>query len=68
MKAQSGHRQKIMRAVAYNADGTIKRDYGIISYQHRNPVINWVVNHYISLKRAINDRKERSIQHGNSSH
>lgn len=44
-----------VHAVVTRADGSIE-DLGLISYWHRNPGINWVVNAYIFLKDKINGR------------
>lgn len=44
-----------IHAVITRADGTVE-DLGLISYWHRNPVINWTVNFYIRIKDFINGR------------
>jgi len=25
----------------FNADGTLKKDYGVVNYWHRNPLMRW---------------------------
>lgn len=48
-------KQTSIHAVVTRKDGTVE-NLGLISYWHRNPIINWVVNAYIRLKDFINDR------------
>jgi hypothetical protein len=44
-------KQSSISAKVLRADGTVKRDVGMIAFYHRNPVINWAVNKWISFKR-----------------
>lgn len=30
-----------------------EENFGLVSYYHRNPVINWIVNKYINIKRRV---------------
>lgn len=41
-------------AVVIRADGR-RVNLGLISFKHRNPIIHWAVNLYISVKDYFND-------------
>lgn len=41
-----------LSAVVTRADGTVE-DYGAIGFQHRNPVINFIGNAWIRIKRRL---------------
>lgn len=38
---QEGVKSLEISAVVFNADGTVKKDLGVIHYRHRNPLKTW---------------------------
>lgn len=41
-----------VHAVVTRANGTVE-DLGMIAYYHRNPLLSWAVNAFISVKRTV---------------
>jgi len=40
----------------FNADGTLKKDYGVVNYWHKNPLKRWA----FSIKQFFKRMKERT--------
>lgn len=55
MKVNAQARSAAITAVITRADGRVER-LGLISFYHRNPVINAAVNAYIRIKDFLHGR------------
>lgn len=53
--ADARAREASLYAVVTRADGTTE-DMGMIAYYHKNPVLCWIVNAFIAVRRYITAR------------
>jgi hypothetical protein len=48
VQVSGGIKRAEMRLCVLNADGTVKRDLGLVGFYHRNPVLNFIGGHLVS--------------------
>ena len=57
MRQAKARQKSTFSAVVRNADGSIKRDYGVVCRTHPNALINWTYAQYYAIKRKAQDIK-----------